>query len=217
MYCVHCGANNPAAALFCQRCGKPLPTTNQDEPTMLSVPPVPSSPGSVPNSRTASSAAESIAAPPPPSGAPSREGAGFFGPQSPLLAPRPKKRRAYFIALALIILVVLAAVGAFVYLTRSTPDRTLATYCDALKNGDYPTAYNQLSTRAMNSLSEAQFAQEWQALGGVKAWTERNVQEQGSPATATVTFTLGNGQTVLATIQLINENGVWKIDTETIR
>jgi len=118
--------------------------------------------------------------------------------------------------LALIILVVLAAVGAFVYLTRSTPDRTLATYCDALKNGDYPTAYNQLSTRAMNSLSEAQFAQEWQALGGGRAMTERKVQEQGSTATATVTFTLGNGRTALATIQLVDENGVWRVDAETI-
>jgi hypothetical protein len=46
----------------------------------------------------------------------------------------------------------------------------------------------------MNCLSEAQFAQIWQTRGGVKAWMEQSLQEQGSTATATVAFTFGNGQ-----------------------
>jgi hypothetical protein len=217
MYCVHCGANNPATAMFCQSCGKPLPTADQDEPTMPSVPPATSSPyGSIPNNRTVSSSEESITAPPPPSSVPSQEKAGIIVQQLPPRASQPKSRRGYVIALALIVLVAIVAVGAYVYLNRSTPDKTVTTYYGALKNGDYQTAYNQLSTRAMNNLSEPQFAQIWQTRGGVMAWTERSVQEQGSTATATVTFTFGNGQTALATIQLINENGVWKVDAETI-
>jgi NADH:ubiquinone oxidoreductase subunit 5 (subunit L)/multisubunit Na+/H+ antiporter MnhA subunit len=216
MYCVHCGADNPDTAQYCQRCGKPLPIIDQDEPTVLTVPPVPSSPDRSPsNSMSVSSAAESISATPS-SGVSSQEKAGFSEQQSPPLTTQTKNRRGYFIALALLVLVVIAAVGTYVYLNRSTPDKTLTTYCDALKNGDYQSAYNQLSTRAMNNLSETQFAHEWQVLGGVRSWTERNVQEQGSAATATVTFTLGNGQTALATIQLVNENGVWKVDAETI-
>ena len=126
--------------------------------------------------------------------------------------------RSYLLALILIVLIVIAAGGTYVYLNRSTPDKTLTTYYVALIHGDFQTAYDQLSTAAKSTITEPAFVQFWQNLGGVKAWSlTTTIQEQGSNATATVRLTLGNGQTRPASILLVDENGVWKIRQETIR
>jgi uncharacterized membrane protein YvbJ len=218
MYCIHCGANNPANATFCQKCGKQLDTTNQEDATVLTAPPAPASPYNS-NARTSSpyDTSEPISAPPPPLGQPSGARADTSIPQLLPIAQRPKSRRGYIIALALAVLVVLAAVGTYVYVNRSTPNNTLTTYCTALERGDYQTAYNQLSSGLQNSITEARFAQEWQqSVGAIKSWTVNNLQEQGSTATAQLTFTLSNGRMVPATIILISENGQWKVNSETI-
>jgi hypothetical protein len=118
--------------------------------------------------------------------------------------------------LVIIALVVIIAVGTYVYLNRSTPDKTITTYYSALVHGDYQTAYDQLSTAAKGNITEPQFAHVWQGLGGVKAWSLISTQEQGSTANSSVTVTLGNGQIRPASISLIDENGTWKIEKETI-
>jgi zinc-ribbon domain len=219
MYCVHCGAENPTDATFCQKCGKRLPMTDQDESTVSSIPSALSSPyGHTPYTSTPSSSSDPVFAPPPPPGVPSSgEIASSRGLPSAPPAQRPKKRRGYILAMVLLVLIVIAAVGAYVYLNRSTPDKTLTTYYAALTRGDYQTAYDQLSTASRSKITEPGFVQFWQALGGVKAWSVTTIQEQGSTATATLTLTLGNGQTRPASIALIDENGVWKIENETIR
>ncbi len=218
MYCVHCGAKNPADATFCQKCGKRLPTTDQDESTVLSFPLALSSPyGPTPYTSTPSTSSDSVFAPPPLSGIRSSgEIASSSGSLSAPFAQRLKKRRGYILALVLMVLLVSTAVGAYIYLNRSTPDKTLTTYYVALTHGDYQTAYNQLSTASRSKITEPGFVQFWQALGGVKAWSITTIQEQGSTAIAALTLTLGNGQTAPASIALIDENGVWKIENETI-
>jgi hypothetical protein len=213
MYCVHCGVENQTGATFCQKCGKQLPTIDQDEPTVSTIPPTLASPyGSTP-----STASDTVFAPPLPPHA-SSLGERANSPELPPApsAQRPQRRRGYFIALALIVLLVLVAVGTYVYLNRSTPDKTLTTYYAALIHGDYQTAYDQLSTSTQGKLTEPAFVQFWQALGGVKAWSTTSLQEQGSTATAALTLTLGNGQTRPASLALIDENGTWKIENETI-
>jgi zinc ribbon protein len=216
MYCVNCGAKNSPEATFCQTCGKQLPTTDQDESTILTIPPALSSPYEhTPSTTTPSPASDPVFAPPPPPGIPERASSSGLPPALP--TQRPKRRRGYFIALVLIVLLVLGAVGAYVYLNRSTPEKTLTTYYGALISGDYQTAYDQLSTASKGKITEPAFVQFWQALGGVKAWSTTAVQEQGSTATAALTVTLGNGQTRPASLALIDENGVWKIENETIR
>jgi hypothetical protein len=89
-------------------------------------------------------------------------------------------------------------------------------YNSALVQKDFQTAYDQLSTVAQGSITEAQFARFWQDRGGVKAWTLVSTQEQGSTANSTVTVTFGNGAIRLASIALVDENGTWKIQKETI-
>jgi hypothetical protein len=218
MYCVHCGAESPTDATFCPKCGKPLPTIDQDEPTVSTNPPALSAPyGHTPYTTTPSSLSDTGYTPPPPSGVPS-SGERANSPELPpaLSAQRPQRRRWYFIASALLVLLVLVAVGTSVYLNRSTPDKTLTTYYGALIQGDYQTSYDQLSTASQGKLTEPAFVQIWQGLGGVKAWSTTSIQEQGSTATAALTLTLGNGQTRPASIALIDENGTWKIENETI-
>jgi hypothetical protein len=218
MYCVHCGQENQAGATFCQKCGKQLPTIDEDEPTVSTIPPAFSSTyGSTPSITAPSTASDTeLVSPSLPRASSSVEKA-----HSPELSPapsvpRPQRRRLYFVGLALIVLLVLIAVGTYVYLNRSTPDKTLTTYYGALIHGDYQTAYNQLSTTSQSKLTEPAFVHFWQALGGVTAWSTTSLQEQGSTATAAVSLTLGNGQTRTATITLIDENGTWKIQNETI-
>ena len=216
MYCVHCGAENPINATFCQKCGMRLPTTDQDEPTVSSLPSSLSTPyGNTPYSNTPSASAETVYAPPPPLSYVSTTGEKASPPELPS-AQKPKRRRGLVISLVIIALVVIIAVGTYVYLNRSTPDKTVTTYYSALVHNDFQTAYDQFSTSAQGSTSEQKFTQIWQSLGGVKAWTLVSTQEQGSTATSTVTVTLGNGQTRLATIKLVDENGTWKIQQENI-
>ncbi len=218
MYCIHCGANNPADATFCQKCGKQLDSINQEDATVLTAPPTPASPYNS-NARTSSpyDTSEPISAPPPPLDQLSGARADTSTPRLLQTPQRSKSRRRYIIGLALVVLIVLAAVGTYVYVNRSTPNNTLTTYCTALESGDYQTAYNQLSSGLQNSITEARFAQEWQqSVGAIKSWTVNSIQEQGSTATAQLTFTLINGQTVPASIILISENGQWKVNSETI-
>ncbi len=218
MYCTHCGANNPANATFCEQCGKKLDTTNLDDATVLTAPPAPASPYNSSNLNSSPyDTSEPISAPPPPLDQLSGARSDASAPQLLPTTQRPKKRRGYIIGLALVVLIVLAAVGIYVYMNRSTPNNTLTTYCSALERGDYQTAYNQLSSAAKNSITEASFAQEWQqSAGAIQSWTINSLQEQSSTANAQLTFTLINGQTVPATIILINENGQWKVNSETI-
>jgi zinc-ribbon domain/Domain of unknown function (DUF4878) len=211
MYCVHCGAENSTDATFCHKCGNRLPEAEQDERTIPSTPSAyPSTYGSTPYTDTPYTSSETVYAPPPPSGVPSSAEKASSSGLSP--AKQPKRRRVYILVLALLVLLVIAGAGAYVYLNRSTPDKTITTYYSALTHGDFQTAYDQLSTVAQSKITEPQFVQFWQNFGGVKAWSLVSSQEQGSTATAVVTLTLGNGQIRLASIPLIDENGTWKIE-----
>ena len=217
MYCVHCGAENPGNATFCQKCGKQLPTTNQDEPTVSSMPSSLSTHyGNTPYSNTPSTSAETVYAPPPSSSSHVSTTEEKASPPGLPPAQKSGRRGGLVLSLVIVALVVIIAVGAYVYLNRSTPDKTITTYYSALVHNDFQTAYNQFSTSAQNSISEQQFVNFWQRLGGVKAWTLVSTQEQGSTANSTVTVTFGNSQTRLATLILVDENGTWKIQQDKI-
>ena len=216
MYCVHCGAENPTDATFCQKCGKRLPAPDQDELTVPSIQSALSTPNdNILYSNTPSTSADTVfAPPPPPSHVPSSGEIARSSGHPP--AQQPKRRRGFILLLVFLAFLVIIAVGAYVYLNRSTPDKTVTTYYSALVHGDFQTAYDQLSTASQGKITEPRFAQIWQGLGGVKSWSLISTQQQGSTANSKVTITLGNGQTRPASISLIDENGTWKIVNETI-
>lgn len=140
--------------------------------------------------------------------------------------PQKKSRLGLWIALIVIVLLIAGGVGGYVYLNRSTPTKTLQTFCSALKSSppDYQTAYNQYSTRQRARESEQAFASGLQQsfsnpiLGGLKDCTVSNVQQNGSNATGNVTFTFNNvSRTLVFNFSLIDESDGWKIDNGTFK
>ncbi len=80
----------------------------------------------------------------------------------PVDPPSSKKKRGRWLPIGiaiLILLVVGASTFAFVsYLNRSTPTKTLDTFCSALQDGKYQTAYDQLTPTMQTNFTESQFA-----------------------------------------------------------
>ena len=115
------------------------------------------------------------------------------------------------------------AVGtaAAVVLILPSPDKPVSAYCNAIKNGDAPTAYNQLSSRLQAQMSEQQFASQVQQISSIKPISDcstSNVQQNGSTATVTLKVTLFGISLFPLTfnVKVIEENGVWKLDDATL-
>lgn len=141
-----------------------------------------------------------------------------YGVYPPATAPKKSNRRLFIILGSIIggIVLLCIVVSLIGYAVRSTPEKTLTTYCNALKSADYQTAYNQLSRANQSQESEAQFA---------SAFTSTHIQFTGcSISNASDDGTLGQGSMSYTTnanfngiidYQLIQEDGVWKISRET--
>jgi len=160
----------------------------------------------------------------PPAQQPYAEGqVGFPNYAGTAVQPQKRSRLGLWIALVVIALLVGAGgVGGYVYLNRSTPTKTLQTFCNALKASppDYPTAYNQFSVHQRAQRSEQAFASSLgpafsnPILGGLKDCTVSNVQETGSTATGLVTLSFNRvSQTLVFNFNLVNESDGWKIDS----
>lgn len=152
-------------------------------------------------------------------GAPGQFGAPPAAPAAP-----PKKRRTGLIVgiIVLLLLVVGGGIGGFLYVNRSTPEKTLGAVCTAYTSGDAQGLFNQLSARAQSQTSVAKISQGFQAakappVNGIKTCNFSNVQQTGSNATADVSFTFGdaalNPLVKPVKFQLVNENGSWKLDS----
>ena len=81
----------------------------------------------------------------------------------PLVASVPRKRkRPLWISIGVFILITLVvATSTFAlasYLNRSTPTKTLDTFCTALQDGKYQTAYDQFTPTMQMNFTENQFA-----------------------------------------------------------
>ncbi len=140
------------------------------------------------------------------------------GYAAPVPVARPKSRRGLWIALGIIGGVLLIAIILFAVIAAnvSTPTRTLNAFCNALKSGDYQTAYNQLSSGLQSHYgSEAQFALEFStngSLGKVTDCTVSNVND--SAGTGTISYTFASSQTLVDDYVLIKENNSWKINAQ---
>ena len=122
-------------------------------------------------------------------------------------------RRALFLLVAGGTVAVAAGGAAVVYLTTSTPEKTISAFLDALKNRDGQSAYNQLSTHLQSTTDEQNYISTIRAWGGViTSYSISNVQENGNNATADVSVTAAFFVTFTYTVTLVKENGTWKID-----
>lgn len=135
---------------------------------------------------------------------------------APALPPK-KRRTGLWITLAILLLLLVGG-GIFTYLqVRSTPQKTLQAYCTALTNDDAQGIYNIYSSEAQAQVSLDTLKTDLRIIdlltGGIKNCVvqDNSIQENGSLATGKITLTLGRGGSGDATIQLIDENGQWKI------
>ncbi len=136
----------------------------------------------------------------------------------PATAPK-RSNRTLFIILGsvvggLVLLCILASV--LVAITRSTPEKTLTAYCDAVKSGDYPTAYNQYAKNIQRQVSEAQFESVFNNIK-ITGCSVSNTSDDGTVGMGTISFVTDKGSSGVDDYRLIQENGVWKISNETAR
>ena len=72
-----------------------------------------------------------------------------------------RSRKGCWITLSVLTVLLLASVASFYvirYVNRSTPDKTLDAFCNALQQADYRSAYDQFSANLQHTVSEAAFA-----------------------------------------------------------
>lgn len=141
-------------------------------------------------------------------------------PQAVLPTKKPR-RLGLWIALGVLVGVLLIsaiAFGALGYVNRSTPTKTLNAFCNALKIGDYPTAYNQLSSGLQAKFtSEAAFKAGFSnngGLGKITNCTISNVDDGVGTGTISYVLTGGSASKLVVGYTLIEENGSWKINAQ---
>lgn len=143
---------------------------------------------------------------------------------APFFAFLKKGGNTLWIALTSLVLLLLLAGGSLYYyfLVRSTPEKTLRTYCTAIKNEDGHTLYNVYTREAQAQTDEAHLQQGLRLIeflsGGIEDCSidSGSIHENDPQATARVTFTLYNGRITGTILHLFDEDGQWKIENNTI-
>lgn len=127
-----------------------------------------------------------------------------------------------------ILLMALIVGGTMFFLNHSFANSTdpvvqsLTNYCGALQKSDYQSAWSLWSSRMHNQMKESDYAYSWQLKGKitsctVNATTTNSSSCASSICTGTITYFLNDGHSthsVTDTLQLINENDQWKIQSE---
>ena len=141
------------------------------------------------------------------------DGVTTYPPQQQLW--QQDRRRLYLSLGAMLAIIVVFSLISLIA-SRSTPDKTLDTFCNALLAGDGRLADNQLSTKLQNQRGSFLIAE----LSSTRATTCTHTPAitNGSSATATLTtkfssnpgFSNSPNKTLATLIQ--DANGVWKID-----
>jgi len=165
--------------------------------------------------------------PPPPAPSYGQPDAAYAPPQAappygypPATLPKRSSRRLLIILGSVVggIILLCILVSVVVYATRSTPEKTLTAYCDGIKSGNYQTAYNQLSQRAQSVESESQFASAFTSTSvRITGCSVSNAGDNGTLGTGSIAFVTNSGVNGTDDYQLIQESGVWKINSGTIR
>lgn len=148
----------------------------------------------------------------------------YMGAQQPGYPLLRRSWNSLWIALTALALLLLLIGGSLYYyfLVRSTPQKTLQAYCSAIKSEDGQALYNTYSSEAQTQTDAPHLQQGLRLIeflsGGIEDCTvDRNsIHENDPQATASVTFTLYNGRVNSAILNLIEENGQWKVENNAI-
>jgi hypothetical protein len=136
-------------------------------------------------------------------------------PSSGLAALSPLRKRGrilWMVGGVIGILLLIAAVFVVININRSTPEKTLGTFCSALQAGDYHTAYEQFSQKLQSVMAESAFASIF-THDKVTACTYSAINETGNSATAGLKLVHASRGTNSDGITLAkDEKGGWKID-----
>jgi len=128
---------------------------------------------------------------------------------------RKKKSRIGLWVAVIFIVLILASVSALfttMYSNRSTPNQTLDTFCSALRQKNYQSAYNQFSPKLQKTFSESMFASNFSG-NPVTTCTYTAVKDNGSSVTTSMKIVHGYAGTNNDMITLIaNSDHEWKID-----
>jgi len=138
----------------------------------------------------------------------------FDGPipgYMPIEQVRRRDRRFILIGLSLLVVIALA-IGGYFYFNRSTPEKTLDAFCNAMQGQDYQTAYNQLSNSLQSTETELEFANTLRANGKVNSCTHSSAKTTNNKAIANVTIVNRSGQASSSNITLTADSGnIWKL------
>lgn len=145
-------------------------------------------------------------------------------PPSSVASPAPvqKKSRRWLwiiLSIAAFLLVVGALVLAyFVYVTPAAQNAVAQTYCNALKQDDYQTAYNQLSSQRQSQETEQQFAANSGSFSGSISFGSGtssgtslgSVTDCSYDKSGLIELKYSNGTFLIAPVTWVFEGG-WKI------
>lgn len=145
----------------------------------------------------------------------------FTAPSPPVaeampMAPQKKSRRRLWITLiSIVALLIIGSAATFAlvsYINRSTPVKTLDTFCNALQKEDYQTAYNQFSKQLQGQFREGDFAGVI-SQDKVVSCTHGSASESGDHTSTSLKLVHSskgvNNDTVLMTKGV---DSIWKID-----
>ncbi len=128
-----------------------------------------------------------------------------------------------FLLLVGIIAAIVTAVASALWVHNSLNDpvTVVEDYYSSLKTAEYSQAYSYYSTHAQQQIAELAFTDKMSAYdrisGGVQTFVVTNEKVSGNSATLTVDVVRRSNATSaqVELVQMVNENGHWRIDSVT--
>ncbi|HEX7734681.1 MAG TPA: hypothetical protein VF458_07455 [Ktedonobacteraceae bacterium] len=135
-------------------------------------------------------------------------------------SPTEGKRKGIRPLIWLILIIFLLAGGGIAWwiISANQPangvTQTMQTYCDALKNENYHLAYQQWSSSTQ--MSESDFTYTQKSKSRTTGCSVSNISVTDATAQASLNFVYTNGNSVVDQINLVQENGIWKIKSQSL-
>ncbi len=131
-----------------------------------------------------------------------------------------QRKRELWIALILLMPLFSITIGIYAGVssaTRSTPDKTLAAFCNAMQSGNIPRAYGQYSSRYQHTYSKQQFESDMSADAVTScSYNSISVSNSGDRAIARLRLVYASGaaeKDIVTLSQDSNSKNEWKIDS----